>query len=147
MSRRHHRKRAPDGKGATARWSSEEAERETCGPDVQKRRSRPTSRGEVAPHTEPGFQAAEVNGAGSMEDSCSYPGRPPRLSVFEMLSKPGRRPVTVGEGAEESAEVVVLAVEARGRGKPTVGTREAFETRKDRTSRNRETSVSSRGRR
>lgn len=147
MSRRHHRKRDPDGKSVTARWGSEEAERETCGPDVQKRRSRPTSRGEVALHTEPGIQAAEVNDAGSMEGSRSYPGRPPRPSDFERSSKLGRRPATVGEGAEESAEVVVLVVEARGCGNPTVMMREAFDAGKDRTSRNRETSVSSRGRR
>ena len=147
MSAGHCRQRHPKGKGVTARWGPEEAGRETRGPDEQKRRSRPASRGEVAKHTEPRIRATQVNGAGPGEGSRSYPGRSLGPSALELYSRPGRSPATASEVPEKSAEVVVLAIEAHGRGSPAVMTWEAFEAGKDRTSKCRETSVASWGRR
>lgn len=145
MSGGHRCQRDLDGKGATVRWGPEEAGRETCGPDEQKRRSRPSSRGEVARYTEPGVRATQVNGAGSMEGPRSYPGRPPGTSVVEEIRSPGRRSATGFESSEESAEVVVLGFEASGRGSPAVMALEVFGPRKDRTVKSGETSARPRG--
>lgn len=144
MSRGIHQ-RHPVGKGVTARWGPEEAQRETCGPDAQKRRVRPSSRAEGAPYPEVWVRAAAVYDAGSVEETRSYVGRPHVHPVPGGDSGAGAAGATSWCGYEESAEVIVPTVEARGR-LPTFITREVFGVGKDRTSRNRETPGSSRGR-
>ena len=147
MSVGHCRQRHPKGQGRQREVGTEEAGRETRGPDEQKRRSRPASRGEVARHTEPWIRATQVNGAGPVEGSRSYPGRSLGPSALELYSRPGRSPATASEVPEIQQRSSYFAIEAHGRGRPAVMTWEAFEAGKDRISKCRETSVASRGRR
>lgn len=145
MSRGCHQ-RHPDGKGVTVRWGPEEARRETRGPDAQKRRRRPAPRAEGAPYPEAWVRAAQVDGAGPVEETRSYLGRPRRLAVTVADHVAGPAAATSSGRAEESAEVIVPTVEACGRRNLTLVTREAFGVGKDRTSKSRETPGSSRGR-
>jgi len=145
MSRGCHQ-RHPDGKGVTVRWGPEEARRETRGPDEQKRRMRPASRAEGAPYPKAWVQAAQVDDAGSVEETRSYLGRPRRLAVSVGDHGAGPAVETPLARAEESAEVIVPVTEARGRRSPALVTWEAFGEGKDRTSKNGETPGWSRGR-